>query len=514
MNMKKNVLLLVALFCTIQLFAQLKVENVYSVKLRNSGAIITNGQVSGYYFFYQSDKIDKHTNEYTVQVVDENLNKVQDIKFQDNRKIILMEAAYNGSSLAFLFKNEENETLDMKIYSLEGKLKFTYVTPIDEKSEEWMKMVQKAAQADNGMNNSVFDLGERGYMTMIPVRDGKERSFEARFYNAQKKKHYTYRYNDDVNKLIIGEYIGCTDSLAFFTVMKRKAMLGFDLKKSLLAINFVTNRRAFEMTPDIGEVKFTANSVLHTPGSGKITLIGGYYEKDENVTWDAPQGLAAVEIDSKGNVLNTAVNSWQGDFSKYLPTDSKGRFSELGFLFIHKVIPTPDGGYVAVGEGFRKKLSAAKIALTAVSGYRGVNVMEVTDLVLMKFDNAFSLKGADVFAKTNNTVDILTGPDMYSAHMMAMNVKYLGGFDYEFTTGEPDNATFNICFSDYVKNSEYKGRTFNTIRFNGVKYSTDKIELKSKASEMRVLPAKSGFVMIYEYFKKTKTLELRIEKLG
>ncbi|MCK7554245.1 hypothetical protein MKQ70_04145 [Chitinophaga sedimenti] len=132
--MKKYSLLLLLMLCACSLFAQLKIENVYSVKLRNSGVITEQGQVKGYFFFYQSDKIDKRTNEYTVQVVDENLNKVQDIKFQDNRTVVLLEAAYNGSTIAFLFKNEENETLDMKIYNLDGKLKVTYTAPFDKKA--------------------------------------------------------------------------------------------------------------------------------------------------------------------------------------------------------------------------------------------------------------------------------------------------------------------------------------------------------------------------------------------
>jgi hypothetical protein len=93
-------------------------------------------------------------------------------------------------------------------------------------------------------------------------------------------------------------------------------------------------------------------------------------------------------------------------------------------------------------------------------------------------------------------------------------VKMTGDFDYEFTTGDADNSNFTICYSDWVKNKEYKGKTFNSIRYNGSKFSTDKIELKSKASIMKVFPAKPGSVMIMEYFKKDKRLDFRMEKLG
>src|ERR1700748_2934864 len=103
--------------------AKLSVDKVYSAYLRNSGAISEKGQIKGYFFLYQSDKIDRHTNEYTLQLLDENLNKVKSIKFEDSKKLSLLESAYNGSTISFLFKNEDNKTLDMKIYDFDGKLK-------------------------------------------------------------------------------------------------------------------------------------------------------------------------------------------------------------------------------------------------------------------------------------------------------------------------------------------------------------------------------------------------------
>ncbi|CAL1518709.1 hypothetical protein MMC2321_02453 [Chitinophaga sp. MM2321] len=88
----------------VQAQGKLSIDNVYSTYLRNSGTIMENNQIKGYFFFYRSDKIDRKTNEYTLQILDENLNKVQDIKFQDGKNVNLLEAAYNGSSLSFLFR--------------------------------------------------------------------------------------------------------------------------------------------------------------------------------------------------------------------------------------------------------------------------------------------------------------------------------------------------------------------------------------------------------------------------
>ena len=92
--------------CFLQLNAQekLSINNVYKMSVRSSGTIISEDQIKGYYLFFKSDKIDKRTNEYTLQIVDANLNKVKDIKFQDSKKIYLLESSYNGSSLVFMLR--------------------------------------------------------------------------------------------------------------------------------------------------------------------------------------------------------------------------------------------------------------------------------------------------------------------------------------------------------------------------------------------------------------------------
>jgi len=89
--MKKNQWLLFAFlfFAVSGLQAQnkLSIDKVYSTYLRNSGTIMENNQIKGYFFLYISDKIDRRTNEYTLQILDQNLNKVRDIKFQDSKNL-------------------------------------------------------------------------------------------------------------------------------------------------------------------------------------------------------------------------------------------------------------------------------------------------------------------------------------------------------------------------------------------------------------------------------------------
>ncbi len=131
----------------------------------------------------------------------------------------------------------------------------------------------------------------------------------------------------------------------------------------------------------------------------------------------------------------------------------------------------------------------------------------------MQFDDKFKVTNATIYDKRNNTAMMSSAVDYNSQHIIAKYLKMVGAFDYEFTTGDQDNSAFAVCYSDY-DHGDYSASTFNAIRYNGKKLSTDKIELKSKASILRVFPAKGGSVMILEYFKKAKRLDFRLEKLG
>jgi len=496
---------------------KLSIDKVYSTYLRNSGTIMENNQIKGYFFLYLSDKIDRHTNEYTLQILDQNLNKVKDIKFQDSKNIALLEAAYNGSTLAFLFKNNDSKLLEMKLYTLDGKLKYSYTREYDKRTDDLMKQYE-TLRSDEGTNQNVFDLGEQGYASVLPLRDGKQRTYEVDFYSATSKKQWTYVPNDDEERYAQAEFLGSTDSLIVLEVMKKRRMLSGKMGASLIGLNFITKKKEFEIEEsEDNEYKFLPTSIVKLPGTGKMIVMGSYFKGNANIAKDASLGLAVYEVDGKGKILNKTYNSWGGDFGKYLPTNAKGKIDDVGFLFIHRLIKAPNGKLYVVGEGYKRKASALGIGLTVLSGGRsdaGVTKIVITDMVMMEFDANYKVSNATIYEKTQNDAMVHAISDYNSQHAIAMYLKMLGSFDYEFTTAEPDNSAFTVCYSDWVRSSEYKGQTFNAIRFNGTKFSTDKIELKSKASSMKVFPAKAGSVMILEYFKKDKRMDLRLEKLG
>lgn len=494
---------------------KLSIDKVYSAYLRNSGAIIARNQIKGYFFLYQSDKIDRHTNQYTLQILDENLNKVKDIKFEDSKKLSLLESSYNGNTISFLFKNEDNKTLDMKIYDFNGQLKYTYTREFDKKTDELMKEYE-TRHTDEGMNKNVFDLGDRGFVSVLPMRDGKQRTYEVDYYSSVSKSQWTYVPTDDAEKYAFAEYMGCTDSLIILQVEKRNHAMSGKSSSHIVGINFITKKKQFDVDYVNEDQILVPSSVVPLEGSHNLMVIGSYFDKGDNIDKDFSKGMAVYEITTSGKIVTKAYNTWAGDFAKYLPTNRKGKIDDVGYLYIHKVIRTPDHKLFLVGEGYKRTASALGIAATVLtrSNSMGVTKIMITDMVIMQFDEHYKVCYAQIYDKNDNTATWSNISDYNSQHLLATYLKMIGAFDYEFTTGDEDNSNFSVCYSDWVRSSDYKGQTFNTIHYNGKKFTTDKIELKSKASTMRVFPAKSGSVMILEYFKKDKRLDFRLEKLG
>lgn len=256
--------------------------------------------------------------------------------------------------------------------------------------------------------------------------------------------------------------------------------------------------------------------IAQKPGKTGFTLIGSYYNRKDDFIKVAPIGLAAWSMDSKGTITASKYNAWSGELAASLGTPGDAKNDELGYIFLHRMIPMADGRLFAIGEGYKINSSALGIAANILTlGRVNANVakFKITDLVMLEFDSDFNISNSKVYPKNHNTSGVrLFG--ISSPHMLAMMSKAAGNFDYNFTTTDNDHTKFIVGYSDYVKEQGYKGMTFNTISYTDGNFSKDKITLSSDATWMKILPGKPGAVLIMEYFKKQKKLDMRLEKVN
>lgn len=495
--------------------SKLSIENIKSVYLRNSGSIIANEEIKGYFLFYQSDKVDKKTNEYTLQILDENVNKVKDIKFVDSKDIVLMESSYNGSDIMFMFYDKEQKQLDYRVYAIDGKQKFSYQRPVDKRTKSYIDETF-SQNTEETQNKSLFSIEDRGFITTIPVRDDGKHTFEVNFYQTDKKKQWTFLPEQE-GKWAVAQYLGASDSVAIFEVNKKDRLLSGKVESWLLGVYLSSGKKAFEFETNREKYNFFPMNIAAVRNSSQFMLMGPYFDKDDRAMKDKSLGLGVWVMNNSGNIVNAKYNSWGGDISKHLKVDSRGRVDELGYIYFHKIIQTEDGKIFAVGEGYKKVASAMGIAANVLSRNNNISTvkMKITDMLLLQFDNKFDITNAQIYDKNSNSIELLKGSEFVGAPTLALMIKYIyDGFDYAFSQTDKTHSTFSIGYTDYVRSKDYKGLTFNAISYYNNNITTDKINLKTSSSNMRILPAKTGSVMLLEYFKKDKRIDMHLEKLN
>lgn len=163
---------------------KLSIENVRSIYIRSNGEIMDGVELKGYFTFYVSDKVDSKTNEYTVQIMDMNLNKIKDIKFEDDKAVQILESSYNGESIMFLFYNRKEKTLEYRAYNFEGKQISTYTKELTSRSKALLEQTC-GSKGDEGQNEALFSVGNTGYVTVYPVKEGKYFTYEVNFFYRQ-----------------------------------------------------------------------------------------------------------------------------------------------------------------------------------------------------------------------------------------------------------------------------------------------------------------------------------------
>jgi hypothetical protein len=496
--------------------SKLSIDKVYSVSLRNSGAIITNNEVKGYFLFYQSDKVDKKNYEYTLQILDENLNKVKDIRFTDSKSVTLQEATFNGRNLMFAFFDKDQKLLDYRSYAFDGRQAVSYQRELDKKSIKYMEE-KMGENADESQNSTLFAVEGSGFISCIPLREDGQYTYEVNFYNGEKRSQWTYN-PETGDKFEQVQYLGSSDSVAVFQVTRKKSLFSGKYESWLLGISLAKGNTVFEFqTENKDKFNFMPMNVATISGQDGFVLSGPYFNPDDNVLKDKSLGMGIWVMNNRGQILHSKYSSWDTDLSKYLPVNSKGKLDDIGYLFIHKVVRTSDDKIFAIAEGYKQQASAFGIASTVLTRGRGTSTvkLKITDMIALEFDKSFSLKNATVYKKNSNNVEFPGGFDFMGPQTMAMMAKYnYDAFDYEYTQISSDRSSYVVGYKDYVKEDGYKGGTFNSISYYNGKFTTDKINLKSSASDLKVLPGKTGSVVILEYYKKDKRMEMRLEKLN
>jgi len=515
--MKRTIVVLVALFLVaFSAGAQkMSIENVYKVTLRNSDAIRQGSEVKGYYFFYVSDKVDRNTNEYTLRITDNNLSVLKDVKFTDSKHVSVLESSFNGTDLIFLFYNDDERTLEYQVYGADGNKKFSYVRELTKKDKAYLESTYLSMNDEENTYKGLYPVENLGFISNTPSREDKDFTFEIDYFSTEAKKQWSYIPTEG-GKRFLGDYLGCSNGVVYLEILKYTSRMDQKPDSRLVGLSLESGKLLFDISTDSKYRFFPVTVSSLNNGNGYI--FGEFFDPDANIAKDNSRGFGFWKVDETGKISFEKYLLWDVDLGKYLGVNSSGKIDDFGYMYLHKMVQLSDGSIYAIGEGYKKAASALGIASKVLTlGRSGISAVKirVTNMILIKFDADFDVKGAKIYEKNPNNIEMPSGAAYVSTAALGKMIKYeLGGFDYAYTQQDNDKTSFTVCYSDYERDKDYKGSTFNAISYADGKFTTDHIQTKSDASRSAVLPGKEGQVLILEYYKKDKRLDIHFEKLN
>lgn len=512
--LKGCLLLLMAILLPSMAHAQkVTLSDVLKVTVRGIGPIIKGNEVQGYYMFYQLDKADKGNNNYKILFLDQNLNEVASTKLTDSKYLYLQEASFDGQFVMLKFWESKAKQVQLRKYDGTGKQVSKKLITLTNSREIYQFYTTGGEQEIQG--EQLFAIDGVGFVNFTQ-RKTKGWGFQIDFMGTDNK---TWTYNADMAlaKHQFASFLTGNKDQIFVLIGEKDKIMSNEIDYIVLSIDIATGKKKFLTLLKDTKFEIDPMTAYIDNQTGELAIMGQYFPAGDSRGGKKGRslGLSYTRISSAGVVTENKYNSWATEISKKVASNEKGKIEDVGFIWFHRIVQTADGKVFAIGESYRKAADGAGIAIAAMGGNASVMKLIVQDMYIFEFDKDFTLNAVEVFDKTTTSISLPQGTVYYPAPMLAPIIKAYDGFDYQFTQINKDNTVFSTCYVDLEKNKGEKRQwKFGAITYVDGKYVTDKISLETESTSLNVYAAKTGSVMISEYYKKTKKLEIRLEKIN
>jgi len=477
-----------------------KIQDIIEVELRNAGSIINEDLVVGHYLFYKTDRINRKTYNYELQILDQNLNEVGKHTVESSKYLFLIDASYNGKSLMLKLYDAKNDQVIFQQLDNSANL----ISKSEREVGDIEELQFRQFQSSKGTKPIfLFPLKNFGYADFRNVKN-KKYGYTIDYYPSQRGAKWSYSSDPELKTHLFPTMLYGDENLMMNIIMEKDGLLGKDFKLTLMALNSKTGEAIFEKTLDDNQYKLSPINGFKIDDSGSFYLLGYYFNKDSNIATDKSLGLFQYKLTNTGEIVEKNYISWTKDAGKFLEVNEKGKFEEFGYIFFHDFIEDAQGNFYAIGEQYAKEFKGL-----------GFDIV-VKDMMIFKFDKEFNLINIEIIEKEENDISIPNAA-MMSPQMLAMIVKALNGYDYEFTAQNSQKDITAVGYQDYldIRGSSDKYIFGNIIIADG-NITTDKVDLvevKNK-KKFKVLPSETGYIVVLEYDEKEKSLDIKKVKLN
>lgn len=525
----KKVNLIFAVLClmtVINVNAQTTIPNVLNLRsAKQSGEIIENDKLVGYFVFYFKEKTDSKNATYEVQLFDDNYNSVKNFEITRPKNSSLLEMVYNGSTF-LLFFYDSKTGYEFTTFNREGEQKGSLLIP---KAEIAPYDLQKsaAALASASENVTIYPLGDNGFVRQTFTKN-KKMGYELVAYDNEMNELWKNASAIDSKLYETIEISEVSEKYVTATIYRKTSAMTRKMNLAFLIVDASNGKQISELS--MGSEEEGKESVLNTyvdSENNKIILIGEFYAPGDDILKDKSKGLFVKELSSEGVVTMTKQYNWKGDIDAYkqanLSEEDAKEAKETNSIFFHNVIRSKNGHLFLVGEQFRKQVSAGGIASNMASKALGGNgnaamfEIRLGNMVVIELDEKNKMVDYKIVNKKKSSVILQEGMGLYGSAFLGYYVNSLGAFDYAFTASDKENDAFTVVYIDADRRSE-KGekkadKMLGVIHVEGGKLEEKRMPINTDAKTWWIQPAKPGYISVTEYYKKEKRLELRLEKL-
>lgn len=480
--MRKILLLITALIISQNAISQsYQIMNSASGYLVAFQPLVKEKEIFGYVELRKIDMQDSITNVYKYIVLDKNMNQVcngniEEDTYKKEYSQRVTEIEYNNGHILFGFVLTYWNSFSGAYYNISNSYKI-----LDVETNKIISGGNLDKNFDLSVTNNRLDknfkfhefyaLNKDSYLIGTYNRKTKENGYYAINFKGEEiwKQDFIEK---DVSNDVIYNVIEKDETyiILLYTILKKERKIS----DNLLIIDTKTGKK-IALTPLIND-EFSLKYLDIDIKNEKIQIVGRYFEKqkEDKVQIDESLGLYRRVVDLKSGKIESDIFLPFGKFNS-LDIDENGRVRKEGYLYFQTVDLNPDGSYFVLAETSKKG-------------------KYFNELYVFLLDKDFAPIKVEKF-----------------------DVKKTRGDKYSFSQDLPNKVGKAYFFYDKTEEAEYELNILNFM-FDSKTFTTTKMDLKNEKSSIRVMPAKTGFVGIVEYFKdpkkEGKSMEIRLEKLN
>ena len=518
---------LVALLALAAPAAFAQTQNLTGIERMHRSAlspIYDGNEVKGYVMFARGDKADRKNDNYLLDLYDQDLKKVSTITIQKpSGRYILLKNTFNGSAFAFYFYNGKDETLEIETYDTSlQKLGSKVIGELTKSDLRVLQMQTRAADPTAGgfmMGLNLFPVPGLGFVRN-GYTGGMAKGYTLGIYDNKMTLHWRIASNENAKEYESLTLTEAADKYLLGVMLRRDGMMSRKATSYMVALDAKTGKKLLDLPVETSATEqLSLSSFTFDAEKREFMAVGEYYKLDDKPFVNKSQGFYVKRFSEAGKPVSTINYGWQNQVAALMPAEAKASLEDNYVNYNQAILKGANGHMYVVAEQFKIVGDGLGIAANILNGGHtnaSVSKGKVGNLLIFEIDQDAKLTSVKFYPKTVTNADLPAGTGFMGAGLLGQIIKMQGDFDYQFIQKNDDNSKFNMVYVNFDKVKGEAAKTYvGNIAFgDDGKYTVDKIEMPAGPTYSYLYPAKPGYVLIADYLKKKKTLDMRLVKVN